>query len=255
MKSGLHGAACRGLRCRRSEHIVCLDKESCRCYRSPMTPSAACKPLQSVDDAVHVVRGTEQAAALLNPDRVRILAALGSPASAAGLAAEVGMTRQRVNYHLRELERAGLVELVEERRKGNCTERVLRASARSYLISPEVLGAIGVTPKAGDVQDRFSAAYLITAVAGALRDLAVLRTRADRAGKPLATLALQTDVTFASAADRAAFAEELTTTLATLAAKYHRDQPGGRAFRFVLGGYPTITRREEESDAEQDHDT
>ncbi len=215
-----------------------------------MTPSAARKPRPATDDAVHVVRGPNQAAALLNPDRVRILAALGRPASAAALATQVGMTRQRVNYHVRELERAGLLELVEERRKGNCTERVLRASARSYLISPEVLGAIGATPRAGEVQDRFSAAYLITTVAGALRDLAVLRSRADRVGKPLATLALQTDITFASAADRAAFAEELTTTLATLAAKYHRDQPGGRAFRFVLGGYPAITRPEEEPDAE-----
>jgi DNA-binding transcriptional ArsR family regulator len=202
------------------------------------------------DDSVHVVRGTAQASALLNPDRVRILGALGAPASATGLAAQVGMTRQRVNYHLRELERAGLVELVEERKKGNCTERVLRASARSYLISPEVLGALGVAPKPSEVQDRFSAAYLITMVAGALRDVAVLRTRADRAGKPLATLAVQTEITFASSTDRAGFAEELSGTLAKLAAKYHRDQPGGRSFRFVLGGYPAITRREEESDAE-----
>jgi DNA-binding transcriptional ArsR family regulator len=162
------------------------------------------------------------------------------------------MTRQRANYHLRELERAGLVELVEERRKGNCTERVLRASARSYLISPEVLGAVGRAPAAEAVQDRFSAAYLITAVARALRDVALLRHRADRAGKPLATLALETDITFASAADRAAFAEELSGTLAALAAKYHRDQPGGRSFRFVIGGYPAITKREEKSDAEQD---
>lgn len=219
-----------------------------------MTPNTARKPAPPGKYPVHVVRGTDQAAALLNPDRVRILTALGTPGSAAGIATRVGMTRQRVNYHLRELERAGLVDLVEERRKGNCIERVLRASARSYLISPEVLGALGVTPSAGDAQDRFSAAYLITTVAGALRDLAILRTRADRAGKRLATLALQTDITFASAADRAAFAEELTTTLATLAAKYHRDRPGGRAFRFVLGGYPAITRPEEKPDAEQNHD-
>lgn len=215
-----------------------------------MTPTTARKLRPPADDSVHVVRGTAEAAALLNPDRVRILGALGAPASAAGLAAQVGMTRQRVNYHLRELERAGLVELVEERKKGNCTERVLRACARSYLISPEVLGALGVAPKPSEVQDRFSAAYLITMVAGALRDVALLRTRADRAGKPLATLAVQTEITFASSTDRAAFAEELSGTLAKLAAKYHRDQPGGRSFRFVLGGYPAITRREEESDAE-----
>src|SRR5262245_29719493 len=171
-----------------------------------MTPAAVRKPAPSGDDAVHVVRGAGQAAALLNPDRVRILEALRDPASATSLSTRVSMTRQRVNYHLRELERAGLVELVEERRKGNCTERILRASARSFLISPEVLGAVGPAAGATAAQDRFSAAYLITAVARVLRDVALLRHRADEAGKPLATLALETDITFASAGDRAAFA-------------------------------------------------
>lgn len=199
-------------------------------------------------EAVQVVRGAGQAAALLNPDRVRLLAALATPGSAAGVADQVGMTRQRVNYHLRELEKAGLVELVEERRKGNCTERVMRASARSYLISPEVLGALGTDAPTGDARDRFSAAYLITAVARALRDLAVLRARADRAAKPLATLALETDVRFKSAADRAAFTEELATMLAGLAAKYHADG-GGRVFRFLLGAYPAVTKAAEDPDA------
>lgn len=196
-------------------------------------------------EGVQVVRRAAQAAALLNPDRVRLLAALARPASAAGVADQVGMTRQRVNYHLRELEKAGLVELVEERRKGNCTERVMRASARSYLISPEVLGVLGTDSPTGDARDRFSAAYLITAVARALRDLASLRARADRAGKPLATLAVETDVRFKSAADRAAFTEEVTTTLAGLSAKYNTDG-NGRAFRFLLGGYPAVTKSEEE---------
>jgi DNA-binding transcriptional ArsR family regulator len=219
-----------------------------------MSRALARKPAPAADDPVHVVRGAAQAVALLNPDRVRILAALGGPASATALAAQVGMSRQRVNYHLRELERAGLVELVEERRKGNCIERVLRASARSYLISPEVLGAVG-SPSGAEFPDRFSAAYLITAVARVLRDVAVLRHRADQAGKPLATLALETDIAFASAADRAAFAEELSGTLAALAAKYHREQPGSRPFRFVVGGYPAITKQEEKSAAEQERHT
>jgi len=195
-------------------------------------------------EAVHVVRGAEQAAALLNPDRVRVLTALATPASAAGIASRVHMTRQRVNSHLRELEKAGLVELVEERRKGNCTERVVRASARSYLISPEVLGTLGVAVPPESARDKFSAAYLMTAVAGALRDLAVLRGRADHAGKTLATLALETEIRFKSAADRAAFSEELATTVAGLAAKYHAET-GGRVFRLLVGGYPAITKVED----------
>lgn len=215
--------------------------------RGTAVPTAAPGAAPRVE-GVQVVRGAAQAAALLNPDRVRLLAALASPASATGVADQVGMTRQRVNYHLRELEKAGLVELVEERRKGNCTERVMRASARSYLISPEVLGVLGTDSPTRDARDRFSAAYLITAVARALRDLALLRARAGRAGKPLATLAIETDVRFKSAADRAAFTEEVTTTLAGLSAKYNSDG-NGRVFRFLLGGYPAVTKPEEEPHA------
>jgi hypothetical protein len=49
----------------------------------------------------------------------------------------LALPRQQVGYHLRALEQAGLVELVEERRKGNCIERIVRAAACSYVISPE----------------------------------------------------------------------------------------------------------------------
>jgi DNA-binding transcriptional ArsR family regulator len=150
------------------------------------------------------------------------------------------LPRQRVNYHLRELERHGLVELVEERRKGNCLERLVRATARYYLISPEALGRLGSDPAA--MQDRFSAAYLVGVAARAIRELAVLRLRADRARKRLATLTVEAQVRFASAEDRHAFAEELATAVARLAAKYHNEKAeGGRSYRFFLGAYPAIT--------------
>lgn len=193
---------------------------------------------------VGVVRSTEQAAAMLHPERVRLLRELGEPDSAAGLARRLGLPRQRVNYHLRELEKEGLVELREERRKGNCTERVVRATARSYLISPEVLGDLASDPDR--IADRFSAAYLTASVGRALRDLAELRARAEAAGRKLATLTLEADVRFASAADRAAFAEELANEVARLAAKYHSpDAPGGRRFRFLVGAYPALSTPEE----------
>jgi len=175
---------------------------------------------------------------VLHPERRRILETLGrSVDSAAGLARQLGVPRQRLNYHLRELEKEGLVEPVEERRKGNCTERIVRAVARTYVISPEVLGALGDDPDLA--RDRFSAAYLIAASARTIRDLAALGPRAEDAGKRVATLTLETEVRFTNAAERAAFAEELATCLGRLTAKYHdADAPGGRTFRFVVGGHP-----------------
>src|SRR5262245_64522061 len=106
-----------------------------------------------------VIRHAEQAAALLQPERIRLLEALGEPDSAAGLARRLDLPRQRLNYHLKELERVGLVELVEERRRGNCLERVVRATARAYVISPEVIGRLGTT--GADEPDRFSALHLV----------------------------------------------------------------------------------------------
>src|SRR5688572_16389638 len=95
---------------------------------------------------VEVIESTEAAAAALDPVRAQLLAELATPASAAGLAARVGITRQKVNYHLKALESHGLVELAEERRHGGITERVLRASASSYVVSPAVLSASAAEP-------------------------------------------------------------------------------------------------------------
>ena len=65
-----------------------------------------------------------------------------TPDSASGLARKLEMTRQKLNYHLREMEKQGLVELFEEKKKGNCTERLVRATARSYLLRPEIIAMV-----------------------------------------------------------------------------------------------------------------
>ncbi len=184
-----------------------------------------------------VIRHPDQAAVLLQPDRLRLLEALGEPDSASGLARRFALPRQRLNYHLRELERAGLLELVEERRKGNCIERVVRATARAYVISPEVLGALGATRE--EAADRFSASHLLAVAGRTIREMASLVTRAAASRRRLATLTLDTEIRFASAETRAQFAEELTAAVARLAARYNAaDAPGGRTFRLVAAAYP-----------------
>src|SRR3954454_449618 len=95
---------------------------------------------------VAVIEDPAAAEASLDPIRARLLAALAEPASAATLGARVGLTRQKTNYHLRSLEAHGLIELVEERRKGNCTERILQATAAAYVISPSALSAVAPDP-------------------------------------------------------------------------------------------------------------
>src|SRR6266540_4838904 len=146
-------------------------------------------------------------------------AALAEPGSATMLAGRLGLPRQRVNYHVRELERHGLVELIEERRKGNMTERVLQATAKSYVISPAALAA--VQPDPARSPDRLSALWLLAVAARLVRDVGALITGAARARKRVATFAMDGEVRLASAADRAAFAEELATAATGLIGKYH----------------------------------
>jgi DNA-binding transcriptional ArsR family regulator len=190
-----------------------------------------------------VVRTGAVAAAMLDSSRLGLLAELSTPASASQLAQRLGQPRQRVNYHLRALEKAGLVRLVEERKKGNCVERLVVATATSYLISPEALGALGSEP--GKVADRASSAYLVAVAADAIRELGVLRDRARAAGKKLATMSLLTQVRLESAESMNRFAEELATAVAQVAAKYHRGEeaaPAGRTFKVFVGSYPAITK-------------
>jgi DNA-binding transcriptional ArsR family regulator len=189
---------------------------------------------------VAVIDDPAAAEVSLDPVRARLLAALAEPASAASLAAGAGLSRQQANYHLRALERHGLVELVEERRKGNCTERVLRATAASYVISPTALSAVAPDPDRSP--DQASARWMLALAARLVREVGELITRATEARRPLATFAIDTQVRFASAADRAAFATELGDAVAGLVGKYHdQTAEGGREHRLVVAVHPSIT--------------
>lgn len=191
----------------------------------------------------------ERAAALLDPMRLRILQSLGEGESSTSLAKKLELPRQKVNYHLRELERAQAVELVEERRRGNCVERIVRAVARSFVIDPRVLGTLAADPER--VEDRTSSAYLVAVAARMIRDLATLRQRADAVGKKLTTMTVQTRVRFAGIEQQVAFANDLANAVARLVAKYHDESAaGGRSFELAAGLYPTITKSDEEATAE-----
>ena len=189
--------------------------------------------------SVAVIEDAAAAEVSLDPVRARLLAELAEPASATMLAARVGLPRQKVNYHLRTLENHGLVELVEERRKGNVTERMMRATASSYVISPAALAA--VQPDPAEAPDRLSARWLLALAGRLVRDVGVLVTGATKAKQRVATFALDGEVRFASAADRAAFAEELASAVTTLVAKYHDETAEkGRPHRVVVAVHPSV---------------
>ncbi len=186
---------------------------------------------------IQVIEDPAAATVALEPVRSRLLSELASPASAATLATRVGLPRQKVNYHLHALEAHGLVRLAEERRWGGLTERLLVASAASYVVSPSAMGPVAVDPDRE--VDRLSASYLIALGARVVREVGGLLRHAEAADKRLATLSVDTEVRFRSPTDRAAFSNELTEAIATLVSKYHDESaPGGRAHRLVVMAHP-----------------
>jgi DNA-binding transcriptional ArsR family regulator len=189
---------------------------------------------------LEVIEDPAAAVVALDPIRSDILAALAEPGSATTVAGAIGLARQKVNYHLRLLEEHGLAGLVEERPRRGLTERVLQATARSYVVSPAALGAAAPDPGRAD---RLSSRYLVALAARIVREVADLARRADEAGKPLATLAIDTDVRFATAADRAAFTAELAAMLTELTSRYHdAHAAGGRWHRLVVAAHPRPAR-------------
>ena len=95
------------------------------------------------------------------------------------------MPRQRLNYHLRELETAGLVELVKSEGQGNCIEHFYQSSSRYFLVGPGTLGKVAppdpVATKSVDAKEKFSWAYVLKILGKALRDLSILLRWADQA--------------------------------------------------------------------------
>jgi DNA-binding transcriptional ArsR family regulator len=188
---------------------------------------------------VAVIEDPAAAEVSLDPIRARLLAELSEPGSATMLAAKVGLPRQKVNYHLKTLEAHGLVEMIEERRKGNVNERIMRATAASYVISPAALASVAPDPARSP--DQLSASWLLAVAARLVRDVGSLITGAAKARKRVATFAIDGEVRFASAADRAAFVQELSGAVTALVSKYHDESAEkGRDHRIVVAVHPSM---------------
>lgn len=184
-------------------------------------------------DDLRVLADAAAVEAALDPTRAAILDALDEPGSAATVAATIGSTRQKVNYHLKTLEAHGLVEPVEERAWGGITERVVRRSARHLVVSPEVVQRTALDPES--VSDRLSVAYLIAVNARTVSEVGAIANEA-AAGTRLPTLTVDTVIGFASPDDRAAFAADLQAAVAALVTRYHHDD--GRPHRLTVSSYP-----------------
>ena len=218
-------------------------------WKMPSTrpaPAADAQPGCRLD----FLREPAQAAALLHhPLRLKILAALLAPDSATGVARRMKLPRQTVNYHVRELARARLLARAGRRRRRHLFEQCYVATARGYVLSPELLGALAADP--AQVADIFSANYLLGLASKLQSELARSVELASAAGKRLATLAINTELRFTSPEPRARFTEELQRAIVEVAGKHSSpftkadgSAAEGRPFRLVVGCYPIPSAKE-----------
>ena len=137
---------------------------------------------------MQILTDASQLAAALSPLRMRVLGQMHEPQSATSLAPRLGLSRQTLNYHLRELEREGFLEVVEERPRRGCVERMLKVTSRAFVVNPALLGALSDDPD--QARDRFSSAFLLATATRLIRDVAVLGQRARAVEQRLATFTM-----------------------------------------------------------------
>jgi DNA-binding transcriptional ArsR family regulator len=181
--------------------------------------------------AITYVDSPDRVRAALSPLRRDLLNRLRTPSSATRLAAEMEVPRQRLNYHLRALEKAGLVELVEERQRRGCVERILRTRPGALIVDPTV-----VAGEFTRIHDQYAAEHLVGVAATTVRDVARMQTAAAQVDKRLLTFTLETEVRFAQPGDVHAFTDVLPAGVEGVVERYAGAD--GRPYRMVALGHP-----------------
>lgn len=206
----------------------------------------------TVTAEIECVDDPRKASALLDPLRLRILKQLSLPASATDVAGRLGLPRQKVNYHARKLAEAGFLQSAGRRRKRNMTEQRWVATARSYLLSPEVVAP--VRPDLQRIADKGSAAYLLAAAARIQSEVGVVLGEAEAAGQRVATLTLDAEIGFTGPEQRAAFTRALEEAVAGVLREHTvaTEERGARPFRLTLACHP-MPARESIEEPTSDH--
>jgi hypothetical protein len=196
-----------------------------------------------IPDVETITEGSRAAVLVQHPLRPRILSLAREPASATQIAAALGEARQKVNYHVRQLHRAGLLRPAGRRKKRNMVEQRFVATARAYVLAPQLVGPLAAD--AARVADAMSAAHLVALASQAQAELAAVMGAAGAQGKRVATLSVSAELRFESAEQREDFARALQAALTRVVAEHsspmtrHDGSAGaGRPYRLVVGCYP-----------------
>ena len=199
--------------------------------------------LVSAPEEITCITDGAQAIEVLHPLRLEILRLAREPVSATELSGQLGLSRQRVNYHVRRLARSGFLQRAGRRRRRNMVEQRYVASAGSFVLSPELLGAVGADWRR--IEDTASAGYLLALGCQMESDLVRIWRQTQKTGARDATVSLKAQFRFESAEQRERFTRALQEAVVRVVTEHTSPNlrpdgsaAAGRPWRLVLGCYP-----------------
>ena len=190
------------------------------------------------------IEDLNQAITLLKPARIEILQRLDEPRTCQELGDFFDETTQKIYYHVKALETAGLVEKVEERRVRGIMEGYYQAKAHSFWLAPQLVGKIG----GGNLSnDQASLRILLELAEEMQQDIGTLANES-AVGIDVPSLSLSAHIHLPTISRRAEFLKEVQSIFQELASKYgsldddipmETDEQG---FRLILAVYPKSSR-------------
>lgn len=188
---------------------------------------------------VFYIESVEQAVSLLKPIRLEILQLLDKPRTCPELGEALGETAQKIYYHVKALEHAGLIVKTAEKQVRGATEGYYQARARSYWLAPQLVGQVGSSRSA---QDQTSLRVLLSLTEEIQSDVGHLAQKTEM-GQEIASLSLSAYIQLPDVNRRIEFLQEVQTVFQQLAIKYgdQTENTAGDHFRLVLVCYPKDT--------------
>lgn len=189
------------------------------------------------------IESVEQAAALLHPMRIDLLQHMDTPRSCPELATLFQTTAQKIYYHIKELEKADLVQRVGERKVRGVVEGKYQARAKSYWLAPSLVGQVGGKQMSAD---QSSLRFLLSLAEEVQKDIGRLGQQSE-VGETVPSLGLSAHIYLPDGERRADFLEDLQRLFQDLARKYGLppDEVGaelvGKLFRLILASYPAVS--------------
>lgn len=196
---------------------------------------------------VFYIEEMEQAITLLKPIRIEILRRMDEPCTCPILADFFDESPQKIYYHVKALETAGLVEKVEEKRVRGAVEGYYQARARSYWLAPHLVGKVGEKKLS---RDQKNLQVLLSLAEEVHDDLGKLANRA-KAGQDVPSLSLSAHIHLPDTDRRSEFLEELAIVFQSLARKYGTPPldatlENAEGYRLVLACYPNSNQQDDD---------